>query len=436
MTMRPRLRKKLFPKLSWKAALLLVVTLLAVLALIGLLFLRRVSVEYEPKHTFSVRDPVFLPSALALANPIPAEGNKIELLHNGDQIFPAMLKAIHGAKKSINFEAFLFHSGEVGSQFRDALCERARAGVKVRVLLDGIGSGRELKSRDVDVFTEAGCSFSYYNPTRSWRTDRLNRRSHRRILVVDGKVGFTGGAGFADEWLGNADSKDHWREVHARLEGPVVAQLQSAFLEHWIKETGEVINGADEFPALQKVGALRTQTITTSSHTAAPLALALSVAFASAEKSILITNAYCAPGDSHVRLLIDAVKRGVDVRLLLPGEHNDQPMTKAAGRTAYKKLLEGGVKIFEYTPTMIHSKTVVVDGLFSVFGSSNFDARSAQINEELDIAVYDEGFGQMMKEVFEKDIAQSREYRIEDFRQRSLWDRFSEWAVQPFHSQL
>lgn len=423
-------------KHSWRFWVAAIGGLLVTMALLGFFFLRRVAVEYEPSHTFTVRDPVFFPSALALADPLPVEGNKIELLHNGDAIFSAMLEAIRGAQKSINFEAFLFYSGAVGAQFREALCERARAGVKVRVLLDGVGSGRELKAKDVRAFKDGGCAFSYYNPTRSWRTDRLNRRSHRRILVVDGKVGFTGGVGFADHWQGNADSKDHWREVHARIEGPLVALLQTAFVHHWLKETGEVIAGPDEFPALSKAGPLRAQVISTSSDTGAPLALALSVAFASAEKSISITNAYCAPSDTHVRLLVAAVKRGVDVRLLLPGKHNDQPMTKAAGRTAYGDLLKGGVKIFEYQPTMVHSKTVVVDELFSAFGSSNFDARSSQINEELDVVVYDEAFGRSMQQVFERDLQQAKEYRLEDFQRRSAWERLTELVALPLHSQL
>jgi cardiolipin synthase A/B len=268
------------------------------------------------------------------------------------------------------------------------------------------------------------------------RTYKLNRRDHRRVLVVDGKVAFTGGAGFADQWLGNADSKDHWREVHARIEGPLVTVLQATFMQHWFKEAKELINGPNEFPSLGRAGNLKAQVIPTSSHGAAPLALALSVAFSSAEQSIWITNAYCAPGKAHVRLLVEAVKRGVDVRLLLPGKHNDQPMTKAAGRTAYGDLLKGGVKIFEYEPSMIHAKTVVVDGQFSIFGSSNFDSRSSQINEELDIAVLDAGFGKRMQQIFENDLKHSKPYTLENFQQRSLWERLTEVVALPIHSQL
>jgi len=412
------------------------VTLLLGVAILCLLLVRRVTVEYYLGHEFTVRDAEFFPSAHALADPLPVTGNKIELLHNGQRIFPAMLEAIRGAQESINFEAFLFHSGEVSSQFRDALAERARAGVRVRILLDGMGSSSALDDSYVKALKEAGCSFAYYHAVRAWRIDRLNRRTHRRVLVVDGRIGFTGGVGFSDEWQGDADAPEHWREVHARLEGPIVGKLQAAFQEHWFKEVGETLSGKGEFPELPSAGNLRAQVVASHSFSTAPLSLVQAVAFSAAQKSIYITNAYCAPSSSQTRSLVAAVKRGVDVRLLLPGKHNDQPATKAAGRTAYGELLKGGVKIYEFQPTMIHSKTMVVDGIFSVLGSSNFDARSAQINEELDITIYDEAFGREMQAVFERDLQRSKHYTLEDFEKRSLWDRFTEWLMLPFHSQI
>ena len=417
-------------RILWIVTLSLLVVLVG-LAVFGILFLKRALVDYRSEHDFPTSDPSFFASAHALADPLPLEGNAVQLLHNGDEIFPAMLGAIHAAKASVNFEAFLFHSDGVGAQFRDALCERARAGVRVRVLLDGIGSGTAFSDADEKTFREAGCAFAYYHPARSWRLDKLNRRTHRRVLVVDGKVGFTGGVGFSDNWLGNADSPEHWREVHARLEGPIVAKLQGAFQQHWVRATGETISGGSDFPPLPPAGPLRTQLIASHSFSVSPMSLVQAVAFASAEKTIFITNAYCAPSDNQVKLLTAAAARGVDVRLLLPGRHNDQPMTKSAGRGAYGDLLEKGVKIFEYESTMIHTKTIVVDGLFSVLGSSNFDARSAQINEELDITIYDEKFGAEMDAVFERDLKRSKPYLLEDFKKRSAWERFSEWLVAP-----
>jgi len=422
-------------RILWAVVVGLFVVLLAVAAF-GIVFLKRSVVDYRADHDFSIRDPAFFGSAHALADPPPLEGNSVKLLHNGDQIFPALIEAIQAAKASINFEAFLFDSDEVGARFRDALCERAQAGVRVRVLLDGIGSGAAFSDADEATFRRAGCTFAYYHPTRSWRVDKMNRRTHRRILVVDGKVGFTGSVGFAKLWVGNADSPEHWRDVHVRLEGPIVGKLQGAFQQHWVRATGETISGAAEFPPLPPGGKLRTQLIASHSFSVSPLSLVQAVAFASAEKTIFITNSYCVPSHNQVTLLTKAAARGVDVRLLVPGRHNDQPMTKSAGRGAYGDLLEGGVKIFEYEPTMIHTKSIVVDGIFAVIGSSNFDSRSAQINEELDITVYDEGFGAEMDGVFQGDLKSSKPYRLEDFKKRSAWERFSEWIVAPLSPLL
>jgi len=424
----------------WRFALAewvgLILGFLVLVLIFCLFFVRRHTLEYRLDHTFAVRDQEFFGSALALSDPVPIAGNKIELLANGDEYFPAMLKAIGSAQRTINFGTYILHSDEIGRQFRDAFCERARAGVEVRLLLDGIGSGWGLDNSDVRMMQEAGCKFAYYHPTLSLRIDRTNRRSHRRVLVVDGKVAFTGSAGFSREWAGHAQDKYHWRDTQARIEGPLVAKLQCAFEEHWVKTFGETLSGAGQFPPLREAGDLKAQVIASHSFSMAPIPLLQATAFAAAEKRIWITNPYCTPTDDQVDLLVKAVKRGVDVRLLLPGVNNDQPLTKSAGRAAYGRMLEGGVKIFEYQPTMIHTKSMVVDGLIALFGSSNFDARSSEINEELDFVVYDEKFGHEAEAIFEKDLRQSREYTLDDFKKRSLWERTSEWLMLPFRSQL
>lgn len=418
---------------GWLEILAVVVGLVVVYSI---LFVRRQIIEYRPPHTFSVADSEFFSAAHAAADPVPIEGNKVTLLHNGVGTFPVMLEAIRGAAKTVNFEAFLFHSGAVANDFIAAFCERAAAGVEVRIMLDGIGSGTALDNGDVEKLKKAGCKFAYYHPARGIRVDRINRRTHRRILVVDGKVAFTGGIGFADEWQGNADSPDHWRDVHARIEGPVVAKFQSLFQKHWLGETSEILSGEGHFPALKAAGALKTQLTGSQEFTVAAVPLIQAVAIAAAEKTLYITNPYCTPTDDQVDLLCAAVKRGVEVSLLLPGPHNDMPMTKAAGRGSYGQLLEGGVKIFEYKPTMIHSKTMVVDGQFAMLGTSNLDARSSTINDEVDLSVYDEGFGAAMVDVFLTDLKQAKPYTLELFKKRSLWERFSEWAIIPFRSQL
>lgn len=414
----------------------LTLSFLAIVLLFCLFVIRRHTLEYHFQHGFSVADPEFVGSALALANPVLISGNKIDLLNNGEGYFPAMLEAMRVAKKTINFEAYIFYSDATGQKFRDVLCQRARDGIEVRVLLDGIGSGWRLNNSDVAMMKKAGCKFAYYHPTHSWRVDRTNRRSHRRILVVDGRIGFTGGVGFADKWSGNAQDPKHWRDLQARIEGPLVAELQAAFQEHWIKTSQEALSGDGQFPGLTDAGNLKAQVVTSRSFSMAPVPLIQAVSFTAATKRIWITNSYCTPTADQVEQLVNAVQRGVDVRLLLPGPNNDQPLTKSAGRVSYGKLLAGGVKIFEFQPTMIHEKCMVIDGLFSMLGSSNLDARSSSINEELDVVVYDSGFGRQMESIFQEDLKHSREYKLEDFKKRSLWERTTEWLALPFRSQL
>ncbi len=428
-----KLGKLEFEVMEWVAIGLAVLGLIAVFCIF---FIRRHVLEYHLEHTYAVNDPAFFGSALALANPIPLGGNKIDLLQDGDAFLPAMLAAIRGAKKTINFQAYIVYSDEVGRQFRDALIERARAGVEVRVLLDGIGSGWSLDNSDVKMMQEAGCKFAYYHPILSWRIDRTNRRSHRRVLVIDGRLGFTGGVGFAAQWSGHAQDPKHWHDVQARVEGPLVSELQTAFEEHWIKTFGETLSGDGQFPALGPAGTLHAQVIASHSFSMAPVPLTDAISFAAAEKRIWITNAYCTPSHDQVELLVKAVERGVDVRFIVPGANNDQPLTKSAGRAAYGKLLEGGVKIFEYQPTMIHTKAMVIDSLFSLFGSSNFDPRSSEINEELDLAIYDREFASRMEAMFQEDLKHSTEYTLQQFQNRSLWERVTEEAMLPFRSQL
>lgn len=414
----------------------LTLAFLGIVVIFCLFFIRRHTLEYKLEHTYGVAAPEFFGSALALSDPVPIAGNKIEVLQNGDHYFTAMLAAIRAARKTINFEAYIVHSDAVGLEFIEALCERARAGVEVRVLLDGVGSGWGLNNADVRKLKQAGCKFSYYHPVASWRVDRTNRRTHRRVLVVDGKIGFTGAVGFAKQWGGSAQDKEHWHDVMARVEGPLVAKLQAAFQEHWIKTGNEALSGADQFPALSPAGDLKAQIVTSRSFSMAPVPLLQAVSFAAAEKRIWITNPYCTPTEDQVDLLVKAVKRGVDVRLMLPGANNDQPLTKSAGRAAYGRMLEGGVKIFEYEPTMIHTKAMVVDGLFSMVGTSNFDPRSSEINEEIDAVIYDEKFARSMEQMFENDMKVSQTYTFEQFKNRSVWERFTEWVSLPFRSQL
>ncbi len=392
---------------------------------------------YELPHDFTLRTPTFLPSALPGA--AMTSGNRLELLENGDAIFPAMLAAISSARKTVNFEAYIFWSDEVGTRFRDAFAERAAHGVEVRLLLDAVGSpAPRLKAADLDVLRRAGCHVEFFHSLKPWMLWVFNHRNHRRVLVVDGALGFTGGVGFADSWRGNADSKGHWRDTQVRVEGPAVRGLQRAFQENWSEVTGEALVGDEFFPALAETGTSAVAVVPSS-----PLAAmsgagrVTSISLAAATKEIWIANSYFLPDEAASGLLVAAAKRGVDVRVIVPSdEASDVPATKAGGRSSFGPLLAGGVKIFEYQPTMFHLKTMVVDGIFSTVGSANFDERSFHLNEEINLFVYDGEFAARMKETYARDLSRCRPYTYAMWRERSLKKRVTEWLVTPFRSEL
>ena len=392
---------------------------------------------YELPHGFTVSEPTFLPSALP--GPTMTAGNRLDLLENGDAIFPAMLAAISSAQKTVNFEAYIFWSGEVATRFRDALAERAAHGVAVRVLLDAVGSSRQrLKASDVDALRRSGCRVEFFHSMKPWMLWVFNHRNHRRVLVVDGSVGFTGGVGFADEWRGNADSPEHWRDTQVRVEGPAVRGLQRAFQENWSEVTGEPLVGDEYFPALPQVGSSSAAVVPSSSLAAMSGAgRVYSISLAAAAKELWIANSYFLPDEATVDLFVAAVKRGVDVRVIVPSdEQNDVPATKAAGRSSLGPLLVGGVKVFEYQPTMFHLKTMVVDGVFSTVGTANFDERSFHLNEEVNLFVYDAAFAGLMKESYLRDQSRCRVYTHAMWKERPLKKRVTEWLVTPIRSEL
>jgi cardiolipin synthase len=398
---------------------------------------RPTRVRYVLPHSFGVRDATFLPSLHAIGGPRMVGGNSVSILENGVEILPAMLAAIRAAEKSVHMEAYIFWSDGVGNQFRDALAETARRGVEVRLLLDGVGSPKHLEQADVQAMRTAGCKVEFFRPVRPWMLDVINRRTHRRILVLDGRVGFTGGVGFAEMWAGDADSPEHWRDTQVRVEGPVVAQMQAAFQENWSEVTGDLLVGDRYFPLLPARGGVPAAVVASSpGFSSSAVQILYSVAISAAQKTISIANSYFVPNDASVDLLVAAAQRGVNVRILVPGEINDLPITKAGGRAKFGALLRAGAKIYEYVPTMMHSKTMVVDGLFATVGSTNFDNRSFRYNDELDLAIYDEGVAGRLELSFEADIGKARPYTYEQWAHRSVWKRLTEWVLLPIRSQL
>ena len=397
---------------------------------------RRQPMRYHMKHQFATRDLAFLQTMHALTGAPLSPCNRVDILKNGVKIFPAMLAAIRAARKTINLEFYIYWDGQIGRQFAEALAERARAGVAVKVILDAVGSGLMSQSL-IDFMHRNGIDLEWYHPIRWYTLSRVNHRTHRKLLVVDGEIGFVGGVGIADEWLGDADSKEHWRETVARVEGPVVAQMQFAFMDNWVKSRGELLTGLDYFPPLESRGNHVAQVIKSSpSEGSSTVKLMYIVSIVSATKSICIASAYFVPDRDTIRALEGAVRRGVEVKVIVPGEHTDVPIVRQASRWHYDLLLRRGIRIFEYQPTMMHAKTMVVDGIWSTIGSSNFDDRSFRLNDEVNVNVYDEGVAAEMERMFYEDLAKSEEITRRKWLRRPWWDRIKERLAGKLKPQL
>ncbi|HEY4914430.1 MAG TPA: cardiolipin synthase [Candidatus Dormibacteraeota bacterium] len=388
---------------------------------------------YKFDHPFAVENANFRRSAEALGNAMVG-GNDASLLKNGDEIFPAMTRDIRQAKTSVNLETYIFQPDEAGRQFADAMIDAAKKGVEVRLLIDAWGSKLgELEQP----LKEAGVNVRKYRPLRLFSIYKVGKRTHRKILVVDGRIAYTGGLGIAKSWLGNARSTKEWRDTQVRVEGPVAAQMQAVFSEDWTFTTGEILAGEKFYPEIAHMGPMSAQTIKASRGDMSSLAKMLYyVAIQSAEKSIHIANAYFLP-DRQVRdALVAAVKRGVDVQVMVPGRNIDLPMVRSASWLHYKDLLKNGVKIYEYKPTMMHNKAMVVDGIYSTIGSINFDARSMNKNAEESLAFYDRGFAQKVESMFEEDKKRCEEITFQAWKSRGLTKRLAElvfWIWEPFY---
>jgi cardiolipin synthase len=397
---------------------------------------RRLPMRYHMKHQFGVRDVAFLQTMHALTGAPISEGNLVTILKNGVEIFPSMLGAIRTAKRTINLEFYILWDGEIGRKFAEALAERARAGVEVKVILDAVGSSQMSQSL-TDFLTRNGVDIEWYHPLRWYTISRFNHRTHRKLLVVDGQIGFSGGVGIADNWLGDADSKEHWRDTVARVEGPVVTQMQFAFMDNWIKSRGELLTGLDYFPELAPRGSHLTQVLKSSpAEGSSTVKLLYIISIVSAAKSIYISTAYFMPDRDTLRALEGAVRRGVDVRVIVPGEHNDIPIARQASRWYYEFLLRRGIRIFEYQPTMMHAKTMVVDSVWTTIGSSNFDDRSFRLNDEVNVNIYDDDIAAQMEAMFNEDLARCDEVTLHKWFRRGWLDKLKEKAAEVFRPQL
>ena len=393
-------------------------------------------VQQQLPRLYSTASPDFERALGSLLGPGIVGGNGVTELLNGDQIFPPMLAAIQGAKKSITFETYIYWSGDIGKQFADALSERARAGVRVHVLLDWVGSAKMDESYLTEM-QQAGVQIEKFHKPHWYNLARLNNRTHRKLLVVDGQVGFTGGVGIAPQWMGNAQNPDHWRDSHYLVRGPVVAQMQATFLDNWLKVTGKVLHGELYFPPIAPAGAQKAQMFSSSpSSGSESMQLMYHLAITAAERSIDLSVAYFVPDELTQKHLMDALARGVRVRFITPGEHTDTDTVKAASRATWGPLLQAGAQIYEYQPTMYHCKVMIVDQLLVSVGSTNFDNRSFRLNDEANLNVYDAAFARRQTEVFEDDLKRSRRVTYEEWLNRPLREKAHEKLTGWLRSQL
>ena len=393
-------------------------------------------VQQHLPRLYSTASPDFERALGSLLGPGIVGGNAVTELLNGDQIFPPMLAAIQGAKKSITFETYIYWSGDIGKQFADALSERARAGVRVHVLLDWVGSAKMDESYLTEM-QQAGVQIEKFHKPHWYNLARLNNRTHRKLLVVDGQVGFTGGVGIAPAWTGNAQDPDHWRDSHYLVRGPAVAQMQATFLDNWLKVTGKVLHGALYFPPIAPAGAQKAQMFSSSpSSGSESMQLMYHLAITAAERSIDLSVAYFVPDELTQKHLMDALARGVRVRFITPGEHTDTDTVKAASRATWGPLLQAGALIYEYQPTMYHCKVMIVDQLLVSVGSTNFDNRSFRLNDEANLNVYDAAFARRQTEVFEDDLKRSRRVTYEEWLNRPLREKAHEKLTGWLRSQL
>lgn len=392
-------------------------------------------IRYQLTHRFAVEDPQFLRSMGQLLGPGILPGNRVTALQNGDQIFPAMLEAIRGARESITFETYIYWSGEIGRKFSAALSERARVGVKVHVLLDWAGS--KIETKYLEELKTAGVEVELYHPLHWYNLARLNNRTHRKLLVVDGRIGFTGGVGIADQWQGQAESKEHWRDSHYQIEGPAVAQLQAAFIDNWIKTRSAVLLGSNYFPELKPVGDSLAQGFKSSvGEGSESVRLMYLLSIASATRSIRLQAAYFVPDELAIETFVSARKRGVKIEIIVPGPVMDSKLVQRASRSLWGELLDAGVEIYEYQPTMYHCKVMIVDDVWVSVGSTNFDDRSFRLNDEANLNLYDAVFAGEQVKAFEQDKGKSRLMTRAEFKNRSAVGKMFDGIAGTLRRQL
>ncbi|HEX5473925.1 MAG TPA: phospholipase D-like domain-containing protein [Vicinamibacterales bacterium] len=413
----------------WKPVRVTVYVLLGAVVVVGVLLL--IAQDQKTLHLDSVygaADARFPAYVAALVGADATSGNTYQVLTNGDQIFPAMLDAINGAKKRISFETYIYDKGVVADRFTAALAAAARRGVRVNLVVDAIGADR-MGSKTIDALRAAGCRIGKYHTAGWYSLEDVNYRTHRKILVVDGSIGFTGGVGVADHWLGHAQDRDHWRDTQVRMEGPIVRLLEAAFDENYIETSQEAtpvidVPGAPEPPRPTDSSFVLRSSPTGGANDLKRLYL---LAVASARHTLDICSPYFVTDESTGWALDRAVRRGVRVRILVEGDMTDAMPVKYASRYAYEDLMRRGIEIYEYRPTMMHTKAMVVDGVWSMVGSANFDNRSLELNDELNVAISEPVVAARLLDDFNADLKSAHRLEPQTWRHRSPLEKTREW---------
>jgi cardiolipin synthase A/B len=362
--------------------------------------------------------------------------NSVEIYNDGDEFYPAMLEEIESAQYSVTMEQFIFWDGEVSRRFAEAFAEKAREGIPVKLLADAIGSAT-VGEQNLRILEASGCQLAWFHPIHWYTLNRANFRTHRKSLILDGRIAFTGGAGLADHWIGRAENERQWRDIQIRVEGPAVAAQQSGFAQNWLIATGEVLSGPEFFPAAPAAGDVEVQTILSSPNSGACAAATMYViAVQCARKSLFIANPYFIPGARVIDMLARACRRGVDVKIMMAGKHNDTWWARQNSLRLHGKLLKAGVEIYEFEPTMLHQKTMVVDGAWATVGTANFDNRSFALSEETNVCFHDRALVERLESIFLADLARCRKVELFDWLQRGFLERVKEGFAALIEDQV
>ena len=410
---------------------------IAVVALVILLW----SIKRKQDAVLSVKSPpevrLLIPSMVGLTESSLDAGNHVEVLQNGAGFFPAVMRDIAAARESVHLETYIWSNSAIATQLAGLLAQKARQGVEVRILVDASG-GRGLKGDLQKMLERSGAKVAHFHPLRISNLGRLNNRDHRKLVIIDGRIGYTGGHGISDNWTGNAQDKEHWRDTGLRITGPVVNRLQGCFSENWIEETGEIPAGDKYFPHLQPVGNTAAHVAYTSpSGSVSSVQILYYLAIKSARREILIQNPYLLPDKEAIEALGEAVRRGVDVRIMVPAAGaTDSALVQHASHHHFGSLLKRGVKVYEYQRTLLHQKVIVIDGIWSSVGSTNFDERSFQLNDEVNIGVLDREVAAQLRSAFQSDLRWARQRHLDEWQHRSLWHKFIDGLAYLGHAQL